>query len=99
MPAQSAKGSITMKNLTHLQRLEAEAIHIMREVAAEAQRTHHRRVDAHCLADRDRVARQTIAVPRRVRVARLDRQGERRDDALRALELIDLHGSEFFSPE
>lgn len=27
-----------MKNLTHLQRLEAEAIHIMREVAAEAQR-------------------------------------------------------------
>lgn len=25
-----------MKNLTHLQRLEAEAIHIMREVAAEA---------------------------------------------------------------
>ena len=27
-----------MKNLTHLQRLEAEAIHIMREVAAEAQK-------------------------------------------------------------
>jgi sulfate adenylyltransferase subunit 2 len=38
LAAQSAKGSITMKNLTHLQRLEAEAIHIMREVAAEAQR-------------------------------------------------------------
>lgn len=31
-------GTMTMKNLTHLQRLEAEAIHIMREVAAEAQK-------------------------------------------------------------
>jgi len=29
---------MTMKNLTHLQRLEAESIHIMREVASEAQK-------------------------------------------------------------
>ena len=32
---------MTQTNLTHLQRLEAEAIHIMREVVAEAENPGH----------------------------------------------------------
>ena len=36
MPTRSVDPALTAPDLTHLQRLEAESIHIMREVVAEA---------------------------------------------------------------